>query len=390
MEKKDKKKAYDILAGEGFRPDSASNELRSPKDIDKSELRITRIIYSFLTSLRNSSSTEEKEEVHIRLQNSIGKANRKKKIISRWAVAASFLLITLSVWFTTQNIRNKSDFRELVETLQISEPDSATQLILQDGSQVLIAEEESKIVYDQKGENIVIDSIKNITQNVEEKKPAFNTLVVPYGKRTQITLADGSKVWLNSGTKLVYPATITAGKREVYVDGEAIFDVTHMDGKPFYVKTKDFEIKVLGTVFNVSAYREDENTSAVLAEGRIEITSNKNTLLRSEKKTISPGTRIVFDKQNETFQTYQVNTNNFLSWRDGYLILEKEQLKNILKKISRYYNVEIDLQNPQIGEETFSGNLNLRKTPEEVLDIIAETTSINITKENSKLIINLN
>ncbi len=255
---------------------------------------------------------------------------------------------------------------------------------------MLIAEEESKIVYDQKGENIVIDSVKNITQNVEEKKPAFNTLVVPYGKRTQITLADGSKVWLNSGTKLVYPATITAGKREVYVDGEAIFDVTHIDGKPFYVKTKDFEIKVLGTVFNVSTYREDENTSAVLAEGKIEITSNNNTLLRSEKKTISPGTRVVFDKQNETFQTYQVNTNNFLSWRDGYLILEKEQLKNILKKISRYYNVEIDLRDPQIGEETFSGNLNLRKTPEEVLDIIAETTSINITKENSKLIINLN
>jgi len=299
-------------------------------------------------------------------------------------------MITLSVWVTTQNISNKSEFSELVETLQISEPDSATQLILQDGSQVLIAEEESKIVYDQKGENIVIDSVKNITQNVEEKKPAFNTLVVPYGKRTQITLADGSKVWLNSGTKLVYPATITAGKREVYVDGEAIFDVTHMDGKPFYVKTKDFEIKVLGTVFNVSTYREDENTSAVLAEGKIEITSNNNTLLRSEKKTISPGTRVVFDKQNETFQTYQVNTDNFLSWRDGYLILEKEQLKNILKKISRYYNVEIDLQNPQIGEETFSGNLNLRKTPEEVLDIIAETTSINITKENSKLIINLN
>jgi len=83
MEKKDKKKAYDILAEEGFRPDSASNELRSPKDIDKSELRITRIIYSFLTSLRNSSSTEEKEEVHLRLQQSIGKANRKKKIVSR-------------------------------------------------------------------------------------------------------------------------------------------------------------------------------------------------------------------------------------------------------------------------------------------------------------------
>lgn len=388
MDNDEVKKAYDILADEQFSIDSIVEVTENKNASEAEELHLAHTIYSFLTSYKKAPSLQDKKDVHKQLRFSIQREKRRKTL-ARWAVAASFLIVAFSIWQVQQS-STKTDFNNLVETLQLSQPDSATQLILQDGRQVLIAEEESNILYDEKGENITIDSTQKITQLVVDKKPVFNTLVVPYGKRTQITLADGSKVWLNSGTKLVYPATITAGKREVYVDGEAIFDVTHIDGKPFYVKTKDFEIKVLGTVFNVSTYREDENTSAVLAEGKIEITSNNNTLLRSEKKTISPGTRVVFDKQNETFQTYQVNTNNFLSWRDGYLILEKEQLKNILKKISRYYNVEIDLRDPQIGEETFSGNLNLRKTPEEVLDIIAETTSINITKENSKLIINLN
>jgi ferric-dicitrate binding protein FerR (iron transport regulator) len=113
-------------------------------------------------------------------------------------------------------------------------------------------------------------------------------------------------------------------------------------------------------------------------------------VFHNEKKTILPGTRIVYNNNTERFEESQVDVIKYLSWRDGYLILEKEPLETIVKKISRYYNVDIELQSAAIGKETFSGNLNLRNTAEEVLNIIAETTQIKLNRENNKLIINLN
>jgi ferric-dicitrate binding protein FerR (iron transport regulator) len=388
MDNNEVKKAYDILADEQFSIDSIVEEAENKNDSEAEELHLARTIYSFLTSYKRAPSLQDKEDVRKQLSFSIQREKRRKTL-ARWAVAASFLIVAFSIWQVQHN-STKTDFYNMVETLQLSQPDTATQLILQDGRQVLIAEEESNILYDEKGENITIDSTQKITQLVVEKKPVFNTLVVPYGKRTHITLADGSKVWLNSGSKLVYPATNTGNKREVYIDGEAIFDVAHMDGKPFYVKTKDFEIKVLGTVFNVNAYEDDKNSGTVLAEGKIEISANNNTVFHNEKKTILPGTRIVYNNNTERFEESQVDVIKYLSWRDGYLILEKEPLETIVKKISRYYNVDIELQSAAIGKETFSGNLNLRNTAEEVLNIIAETTQIKLNRENNKLIINLN
>ncbi|KJF45256.1 FecR family protein [Draconibacterium sediminis] len=388
MENNEVKKAYDILADEKFSIDSTVEKIENKKESETEELELASTIYSFLTSYKKTPSSQDKENVRAQLRSSI-QQDKRKKTLARWAVAASFLIVMFSVWQVQRTV-DTSDFDILVETMQLSQPDTATQLILQDGRQVLIAEEESKILYDAKGENITIDSTQKITQSLENKKPVFNTLVVPYGKRTQITLADGSKVWLNSGSKLVYPATNTGNKREVYIDGEAIFNVAHIDNKPFYVNTKDFKIKVLGTVFNVNAYEDDNNSGTVLAEGKIEISSNNNTLFNNEKRTILPGTRIVYNNNTERFEESQVDVKNYLSWRDGYLILEKEPLETILKKISRYYNVDIELQNATIGKETFSGNLNLRNTAEEVLNIIAETTQIKLNRENNKLIINLN
>ncbi|WP_321998211.1 FecR domain-containing protein [Draconibacterium orientale] len=388
MDNNEVKKAYDILADEQFSIDSILEETENKNDSEAEELQLANTIYSFLTSYKKTPSLQDKEALRKQLRFSVQREKRRKAF-ARWAVAASFFIVAFSVWQIQRN-STQTDFNNRVETLQLSHPDSATQLILQDGRQVLIAEEESNILYDEKGENITIDSTQKITQLVAAKKPVYNTLVVPYGKRTHITLADGSKVWLNSGSKLIYPATNTGNKREVYIDGEAIFDVKHIDGKPFYVKTKDFEIKVLGTVFNVNAYKDDKISGTVLAEGKIEISPNNTTLFRNEKRTILPGTRIVYNPNKETFEETQVNVKNYLSWREGYLILEKVPLETILRKLSRYYNVNIELQSPAIGKETFSGNLNLKNTAEEVLNIIAETTQISINKENNNLIINLN
>ncbi len=387
MNKKNKIKAYDILSNEDFSNESLTDKT---ENIEANEIQIARIIYTYLSSQKIASQDEEKEQTRKRIRLSVQKIHQKNRYkITSWAVAASILLAAFSVWLFQDNLSKTAEITEFAQILNTVKPDSVTNLLLQDGRKVLISQKESKIDYDKKGENIVIDSAQTVSQQIIAEEPVFNTLVVPYGKRTQITLSDGSKVWLNSGSKLVYPANIKE-KRTVYIEGEAIFDVTHSEQHPFFVVTKDFEIKVLGTVFNVSAYPDDNVSSAVLERGKIELVSTEKNLFSKEKLTILPGTMVVFSLNEKIFNQQKVDTRNYMSWRDGYFVFKDELLANIIKKLERYYNVEIVLQSESLREEKFSGNLNLRNTPEEVLKVIAETTPFLVRHEDQKLIIDLN
>lgn len=387
MNKKNKIKAHDILSDENFPKKSLTDKT---KNIKENEIQIARIIYTYLSSQKAASRDEEKEQTRKRIKLSVQKIHQKNRyIITRWAVAASVLFVAFSVWLFLNNSSKTVEITEFAQTLSDVKPDSVTNILLQDGRKVLISQKESQIAYDKKGENIVIDSTQMVSQEILEKEQVFNTLVVPYGKRTQITLSDGSKVWLNSGSKLVYPANIKE-KRTVYIEGEAVFEVTHSEQHPFLVVTKDFEIKVLGTVFNVSAYPDDKVSSTVLERGKIELTSTEKNLFSKEKLTILPGTMAVFDSNEKTFHEKQVDAKKYLSWRNGYFIFKDEPLTNILKKLERYYNIKIILQNESLGKEEFSGNLNLKNTPEEVLNVIAKTTPFLVRYENQKLILNLN
>ena len=383
MTKRNKIKAHDILSDEDFVIGSLSGKTGSEE-----ETRIARIIYSYLTSQKNVSPGSEKEQTKRRIKLSIQRTQRNK-YLSRWAVAASILLVVISAWFLQNNFEKETGIVDFAQHLDTAKPDSVTNLLLHDGRKVLITEKDSRVEYDTNGENIIIDSTQKVSQEIIQEELVFNTLVVPYGKQTQITLSDGSKVWLNSGSKLVYPANMKE-KRKVYIEGEAVFDVTHSEQHPFFVATKDFEIKVLGTVFNVSAYADDDVSSTVLERGKIELDAKGKSLFHKKRLTILPGTMAVFNSSEKVFHQQEVDTQDYMSWRDGYFIFKNEPLANIIKKLERYYNIEIVLQSKDLGKEEFSGNLNLKNTPEEVLKVIAETTPFLVRYENQKLIINLN
>ncbi len=387
MSRKDKIKAHDILSDEDFSKESLTDKTGN---IEEDEIQIARIIYTYLLSQKAAPQDEEKEQTRKKIKLSVHKIHQKNRYnITRWAVAASILLAAFCVWLFQYNFSKTAEIAEFAQTLNNVKPDSVTNLFLQDGRKVLISQKESKIAYDKKGENIVIDSAQTVYQQIVAEGPVFNTLVVPYGKRTQITLSDGSKVWLNSGSKLVYPANMKE-KRNVYIEGEAILEVTHSEQCPFFVVTKNFGIKVLGTVFNVSAYPDDNVSSAVLERGKIELVATGKNMFNKEKLTLLPGTMAVFNSNEKVFNQQEVDIRDYMSWRDGYFIFKDEPLTNIIKKLERYYNIEIVIQGENLGKEEFSGNLNFKNTPEEVLKVIAETTPFLLRYENQKLIINLN
>jgi len=257
--------------------------------------------------------------------------------------------------------------------------------VLDSKEEIIIQEKESSITYSNSGDQIAINDTKKVEQSSTN---SYNTVIVPYGKRTYVTLSEGTKVWLNSGSKFTYPVAFTGDKREVHLVGEAIFDVTHDKKKPFYVITDDYDIKVLGTVFNVSSYEDDTYTSTALAQGSVEIKYDTNSIFGKSRIKIKPGTLAVYNNQNKTIRSSTVDVSKYMSWRDGKFIFKKQRLDNIVKKLSRYYNISIKIENERLKAETFSGHLDLKENINKVLEIISETTDLKFEKEKGRVVIN--
>lgn len=389
MDEKSGIRAEDILSREDFSEELLAGMEKS-KEIGQDEVRIVRRIYSFLLSRYswNNLTSLEKEQIKTRITFSVRRVNDKKKRKLKWSAAAAVFLvmISISLWHSFSGSRHVFDhFDQTYNQVQMT---GTTRLILEDGREIRIENKESRIRYVQNGESIVIDSTKKVIQEVKLEKMAFNTIVVPYGKRTQVTLSDGTRVWLNSGSKLVYPVLFEEDSRDVYLEGEGIFDVFHFESKPFYVKTKDFQIKVLGTVFNVSAYPDDKCSRAILEQGKIEIAANRTSFFSKDELILMPGNMAVFSPEEKILKQYQVNPADYMSWREGYFIFKSEKLENILKRLGRYYNVKMIIQDPSLGEEIFSGSLDMKGSPEEVLGMIFKMTPFKIRYENDEILIN--
>ena len=386
MPDKSKITAEEILAEENYSEEHIAQKAKD-EVIDEKEIRIARSIYSFLNAPSGSVTWSDKEKTKNQIRSSVRKLSIKRQMI-RWSVDASILLAVLItlVGFLRNNSRN--DIVSFAQSQTKIKAENNTRIILQNGKVITIDKAQSQIRYDAKGENIEIDSDQKIVQEIADEKAVFNTVIVPHGKRTQITLSEGTKVWLNSGSKLVYPAVFAKNKREVYLDGEAVFDVVHLNDRLFVVSTKDFDIKVLGTVFNACAYSDDQNSNVVLEQGKIELINRRSSVLSNEHLMILPGTMAVFDPNQNTFEKQQVNPQKYLSWREGYLIFNSEKLGNIIKKLGRYYNKEMIITDNQLKDETFSGYLDLKNSPGEVLSVINETTPLSFSVEHEKIVIN--
>ena len=319
--------------------------------------------------------------------------SRKLKLlqINRYLkVAASILLIAAIGSLVYQSIDSNQSGYQFSDSQnpQTEHP----LLIMSNGKQVAIVRTDPniRVLRDQNAIQIDDDSIMTnqpfVGQKTQEER--LNEIIVPFGKKTRLLLSDGTKVWLNAGSRLAFPQNFAAGTREVFLEGEAIFDVAPRSGDRFLVNTNDFIVNVTGTVFNVTAYRDDAFSSAVLAEGKIEL-SSKGSLF-SKTMQMLPGTMVIFDPASKSMSNRQVNPEDYLSWREGFMMIRGEKLMDILKKLSRYYNVGMKLEDQAIAAETFSGRLDLKDSPREVLTVISRMVPISVEEEEDELIIKSN
>lgn len=307
---------------------------------------------------------EEVDDACLKLEQAIQNrkiSQRKHKLYKIGWLSASAAAAILILFVSLDGILKKAPAVDYLASLQVSDS-------------VLTSDKIQLFVDDQLKETFENDPDLTYNQMATDvTEGEFNKLVVSYGRRAHVTLCDGTKIWANAGTVLLFPTHFEDKKREIYVDGEIYIDVTPNPEKPFIVKTSDMGIKVLGTSFYVSAYRKDAEKSIVLVTGKVEVAASNGETVR-----ILPNDR--FRQSADKYVVDKVNVEDYGSWKDGQLSFRNTELSGILNQLSRYYNVRIvyDKQHPI----TCSGKLDLDDTIEQLLNTITETAPVVISKEN--------
>lgn len=279
------------------------------------------------------------------------KRNSRRIVLSISAVAASIAIFIISLHFIFNKENHVQDIATFAQTL----PDnnnlysSDTKLILSENNTVTLNNTESSIEYE--GDAIKADN--NLI--LKEESSLYNQLITPYGKRSSITFSDGTKAWVNAGSRLIYPAEFSKEKREIYVDGEIYIEVSEDKKRPFVVKIKQMDISVLGTKFNVSAYEDDKIKNVVLLSGSVSISSNTHN---KDKEIILTPNQMYSDLEN-SYSVENVDASVYILWTQGLYQFESEELGNIITRLERYYGIKIECD-AAIAELKCSGKLDLK------------------------------
>ncbi len=207
-----------------------------------------------------------------------------------------------------------------------------------------------------------------------------NELIIPKGGEYQVVLADGTKVWLNSASRLIYPQSFMGKERRVVLSGEAFFDVVHDAERPFIVETSRMNVKVLGTRFNVNDYDDNEEVSTTLVNGSVEIVSGGQQAFR-----LVPGEQ-AYGKENE-LEKREVNVRLYTSWIDGKFLFNNTELEEIVKQISRWYDVEIFFSNESVKKVRFTGAIVKFKPLDDLVRMIESTSQVRFSVNGKTIVI---
>lgn len=255
--------------------------------------------------------------------------------------------------------------------------------VISEGGATKVVDTEGNVLGSQQGSQLIY---KNNGTSTEEL--IYNTLKVPYGKRFDLMLSDGTQVTLNSGTSLKYPVQFLKTKnRQVFLDGEAFFNVAKDSAHAFIVNTNQLNVRVLGTKFNLSSYPEDEFVNTTLLEGSVAVYNKQDTFDSSNASLLEPGYKAEWNKYNRQILVEEADIDMHTDWLNGKIILRHVPFKNIVKKLERHYNVEIVNNNPKLDEELFTASFDV-ETIDQVFKTFNLTYQMDYRINDRQIIIN--
>lgn len=291
--------------------------------------------------------------------------------LSTWWVAAASVVLVLTFAYLLIERTNK---KPLIAVSVVEEPvndvapggnkafltlgngqtvllDSAsTGTVLTQGGSVVKKVTEGELMYEKSGEP-------------SEQKNIFNTITIPRGGQYNLTLSDGTRVWLNAQSSLKFPVAFTGKERRVELSGEGYFEVSKDAGKPFIVDIGQAAVRVLGTHFNVKAYSDEQTATTTLVEGLVEVENNESRVL------IKPAQQAVINRTNESINVTKASVQAAIAWKNGLFQFENTDLKTIMKQIGRWYDVDVNFEEG-VPEKRFTGKIYRNVNASEVFQIL--------------------
>ncbi|MBC9930175.1 FecR family protein [Chitinophaga qingshengii] len=336
-----------------------------------------------------SDNTDEEEQVRLRMLTQLNRQiNAPQPRKRAWyyipAAAALLLMFCLAGYFYFSRMHENTP---PVVAQQIVPGSNKAILTLANGDQVILEEAQNGII-SQQGNTAVnkTDSghlAYNTLSGSNTSPIAYNTLQTPYGGQYQITLQDGTKVWLNAGSSLRYPTSFSGNERTVILNGEAYFEVAKDKARPFLVSVNagaetPMTVQVLGTHFNIHAYADEQRNIVTLLEGAVKVGYGENN------RVLAPGKEAILNKTSGKLQLQEGDTEAAVAWKNGYFLFNNENVADIMKQISRWYDVEISYQG-DVSRKAIGGSLSRSKNVTEVLNMLELTGTVHFKIEGRRI-----
>lgn len=298
--------------------------------------------------------------------------------------AATLLVLAGFAWYLFNLVSIKDP--EIAQTEPtVLERHSKAVLVLSDGKSLVLDNFEGNEMFGEIGVRITNQPGEFLHYEQESEtndSPRMHHLIVPAGARYQLQLADGTRIWMNAQSELEYPVTFSSTTRRVKLIGEAYFEVYANSSAPFIIEANGYEILVLGTAFNISAYNDDAFIQTTLVSGALEMSSRGGSSYK-----LKPGQMAMIDHQNQKFEVEYVDTRLFTSWKEGVLHFNKISLKDLATKLERWYDVEISFNNQKAASFLFSGAIENSRDIHFLLDLIGRAANVEFETNDKQIIV---
>lgn len=352
-------------------------EIEDEGFIEKKEVEVARSLLSAL--LMRKKTLDESELSSLRKKISQANLRNKKKRRITWATMMAVASILLLAAITTFFLKDKSESRSIMEVASLykaSDYGKDIQIRKGEGQALSISEEDADIEITQQGDwRINSKAVQRTGLAKEEQTEQYSELIVPKGKRSTLLLSDGTRLWVNAGSRIVFPDVFNTTKREIFLDGEIYIEVHPDKSRPFIVNTKSMNVCVLGTSFNMTAYEEDHEQSVVLVTGLVTVSTNNHN-----RSKLYPNERFCLSEGKSEISA--VDPTNYISWKDGWYISDSEDLGLILDRLARYYGKTLVFGN-DVSNLKCSGRLNLRDNLIDLLEGLKKTLPITYSENES-------
>ena len=301
-----------------------------------------------------------------------------------WSVAAAVAVLVVFTW--VMFLGGEKSPETVIAQSVIGRPgESKALLVLSSGTKVELNSQIGDTIREE-GRSILNerDYIDYSRQDNDSqvKEVVYNELIVPAGGEYRLVLSDGSVVYMNSESRLKYPVKFIEDKRVVKLEGEAYFDVTHDEQHPFIVHTEQLNVKVLGTGFNVMAYKGDARTEVTLVHGKVDVKS------KNISEILTPSRQFVMNNDTREYEVRSVNVNTYGDWKNGILNFDAMPLEELGEKVSRWYGVKFFFSKESLKYLKFSGAFKKYNNIDYILDLIEATTDVSFELKGDVVIVN--